>query len=382
VTEDAPLACVLGEIDLVHALGLAGIRSAVAAVPGDPALFSRHTTERIPWFHPSNEPQRMLGSLLDWGRRQEMRPVLFFNGDHDLLLVSRGRQELRRYFDFSIAEADLVEDLVDKQRFAELALRLDLPVPPSLTLDPATSSPDEVEIPYPLIVKPLMHRHEIWNPISGGAKALRVESRDQLNRWWPRLLDQGPIIAQTLIPGPESRIVSYHVFRNEDGETACEFSGRKIRTIPSEYGETTALEVTRDEEVLALGRELSDRLRLTGVAKFDLKRDEGGRLWLLEVNPRFNLWHHAGARAGANIPACVYAGLTGRPATTCSFRSGVTWCHPTQDLRQARAAGMGWVGWARWALACDAKWAVSLRDPWPFLRGVIARRIKNRFGAR
>ena len=38
-----------------------------------------------------------------------------------------------------------------------------------------------------------------------------------------------------------------------------------------------------------------------------------GRLHLLEVNPRFNLWHHPAAVAGVNLPALVHADLTGAP---------------------------------------------------------------------
>jgi len=50
--------------------------------------------------------------------------------------------------------------------------------------------------------------------------------------------------------------------------------------------------------VRRLGRELTERVGLRGFAKFDFKRDPDGRLWLLQVNPRFNLWHHVGADAG------------------------------------------------------------------------------------
>ena len=44
-------------------------------------------------------------------------------------------------------------------------------------------------------------------------------------------------------------------------------------------------------------------LGLRGVAKLDFKRTAAGELVLLEVNPRFNLWHLPGAVAGVNLPA-------------------------------------------------------------------------------
>jgi predicted ATP-grasp superfamily ATP-dependent carboligase len=320
----------------------------------------------------------MLGALISWGSVQTEKPVLFYNGDHDLRLVSEHREQLAKHFSFVVAETQLVEDLVDKERFARLAEKLDLPVPPSVTVDPASAGPGAVDMPFPLVIKPLQHRHETWNPMSGGAKAIQIHDRGSLEGLWPRLRDQGPVIAQTLIPGPESRIESYHAYVRDTGEIHSEFAGRKIRTLPLESGDTTALEITDEPDVMALGRALVARLRLTGVAKFDLKRAPDGRLWLLEVNPRFNLWHHAGAVAGTNIPHAVFADLTGAPPPPSTLRPGVTWCHPTHDLRAARAAGIGIGEWMRFVRRCDARWGMSWADPMPFVRGVLVRRLVSK----
>jgi D-aspartate ligase len=380
-SNDMPPACVMGEIDLVRALGRARIPCAVAAVPGDPALYSRYAREAIPWFDPWDEAPRMLDSLLEWARRQEQRPVLFYNGDHDLLLVSRNRKSLSDVFDFVIGRADLVEDLVDKERFRSLADRAGLPVPRSLPFDASASSPSDLDLPYPIVVKPATRRDEIWSPVSGGSKAVRIEGSSALNRLWPQLPNQGRMIAQSLVEGDENRIESYHVFVDDSGEILCEFTGRKIRTLPSRFGDTTSLEITDEDDVARLGRELVGRMDLSAVAKFDFKRDEEGRLWLLEVNPRFNLWHNAGAVAGANIPAAVHRYLTGTEGSErCRAKAGITWCHPTRDLKAARAAGIPLRSWARWASRTDTKWGMSARDPMPFVRGVLIRRLKKKIG--
>ena len=50
-----------------------------------------------------------------------------------------------------------------------------------------------------------------------------------------------------------------------------------------------------------------ERLAFVGVVKLDYKRDpRTGRFYLLEVNPRFNLWNHLGAAAGVNLPLLAY----------------------------------------------------------------------------
>jgi len=121
------------------------------------------------------------------------------------------------------------------------------------------------------------------------------------------------VLAQELVPGPETRIESYHVYVDRSGTIAGEFTGRKIRTLPATCGHSTALEISDAADVRAEGRALAEKLDLRGVAKFDFKRGPDGRLHLLEINPRFNLWHHLGAAAGVNLPAMVYADLTGLP---------------------------------------------------------------------
>src|SRR5262249_40000176 len=64
-----------------------------------------------------------------------------------------------------------------------------------------------------------------------------------------------------------------------------------------------------------------------------------GNLRLLEINPRFTLWHHAGALAGVNIPALVYADLTGSPRPAPSrLKVGLRWCRPEEDFQAAREA--------------------------------------------
>jgi D-aspartate ligase len=99
-------------------------------------------------------------------------------------------------------------------------------------------------------------------------------------------------------------------------------------------------------------------------------------LRLLEVNPRFNLWHHPGALAGVNIPALVYADLAGlpRPAATAA-KAGVRWCRPWRDFPAARAAGMPLTAWMSWMGGCEAKSTLTLDDPLPFMRSTLFRLV-------
>jgi predicted ATP-grasp superfamily ATP-dependent carboligase len=375
VTAARPLACVIGSMDLVRPLGLAGIACAVVVEPGDVAAHSRFTRAVIPLADPTREPDVLLERLLRHAGRQPEPPVLYYGQDADLLFISRHRDRLRQGFRFVIADAELVEALVDKGRFGELARRLDLPVPASVNLDAAAVSAPDLPLRYPLVVKPVARGRGNWVAVGHGAKALRVESPGELRALWPRLArERLEVLVQELISGPETRMESYHVYVDGTGAVAAEFTGRKIRTHPRTYGETTALEITAERDVAELGRELTRRLDLRGVAKLDFKRDPAGGLHLLEVNPRFNLWHHAGARAGVNIPALVYGDLTGRPRPRPQVaRAGVRWVYHVHDARAARRQGVTLRRWLPWALRAEAKAIVALDDPLPLVMGGIGR---------
>jgi len=352
----------------------------VAAQPGDPARYSRFARVVLDWADAWDRPEALLESLERFGAAQATPPVLFYEEDRELLVVSRNRERLRRHYRFVVPAAELVEDLVDKGRFQALAQRLDLPVPAARVLDPC-ADPVPLDLPFPVVLKPLVRRGDRWTPIAGGAKALQIDSPVTLASLWPRLAEAGiPVLLQQLIAGPETSIESYHVYVDEPGNTVGEFTGRKIRTWPTSHGDSTALVTTDAPDVMALGRDLVRRLDLRGVAKFDFKRAPDGRLYLLEVNPRFTLWHHLGARAGVNVPALVYADLVGEPrAPTRHARAGVHWCKPWDDVAAARAAGISFLRWLPWALRCEAMRVVAWDDPMPFVRGTLWRIMSRVF---
>ena len=86
--------------------------------------------------------------------------------------------------------------------------------------------------------------------------------------------------------------------------------------------------------------------------KIDLKRHAGtGRLVLLEVHPRFNLWHRLGAASGVNLPLIAWRDLSGTPPEpTASYRTGVRWVSFGDDARTfvrdyAPAGDLSWRQW-------------------------------------
>lgn len=374
----AALALVIGDIDLVRALGLSGIASVFAGASDASARFSCHVQAQLPCV--DNE-EELVATLLRFARAQPEPPVLYPQTDAALLVAAHHREQLGTAFRFALADTPLIDALVDKDRFQALAEQRGLPVPTGqrLTTDGDQAPPPTLEVGFPVIVKPVIRTHE-WTTVAKGGKALQVRGPADWAALWPRLATwRSDVVVQQLVPGPVTALESYHAYVDDRGAIAGEFTGRKIRTYPALHGYSTAVEVVELPDVAALGRDVLARLELRGVAKADFKRDENGRLHLLEVNPRFNLWHHPAAVAGVNLPALVHADLTGtrRPAGTRATRR-VTWCTPLTDLRAAHADGMSSLHWLRWARHCDVLSSLSRDDPLPFVRGTLASAVRRR----
>ena len=370
------LALVMGDVDLVRALGLAGIASAFVGSADAPARFSRHVETSLPW----DNDDEVVESLLRFAHGQPEPPVLYPQTDAALVLASRRRDELSPAFRLMLADSALVDQLVDKHRFQALAERCGLPVPPAHRLPVGNGGgPPALDVAFPLVVKPLIRTGD-WGSVGNGGKALHVGGPEEWPAVWSRLASwHSEVVVQQLVAGPESSLESYHAYVDERGDIAGEFTGRKIRTFPVRYGFSTAVEVVELPDVAALGRDVLAALGLRGVAKADFKRDARGQLHLLEVNPRFNLWHHPAAVAGVNLPALVHADLTGRPRPPGRRPTRrVTWCTPLTDLRAAVANGMSPLRWVGFARRCDAMSGLSRDDPLPFLRGTLTSAVARR----
>jgi len=377
------VACVMGDMDLLQPIASAGIACAVVAQPGVPSLYSRHARAHLAWDDFSQNSRELLDAMLRFGKAQSERPVLFYEEDAQLIFISRMRERLAEAFRFVIADTALIDDVIDKARFSALAEHLGLPVPAARQFHPVAVEPGDLDLRFPVIIKPLT-RLERWSDTFGLRKALDAPDAESLRALWPQLLDVGTdFLVQELIPGTEAQIESYHCYVDQRGSTAGEFTGRKIRTFPLSYGHSTALEITDTADVQKLGRNIVERLGLSGVAKLDFKRDQAGKLHLLEVNPRFTLWHHLAATAGLNIPALVYADLTGIPRPrSARAKPGVRWCRAWKDLSAARASGIPLTQWLSWTLRCEAKSALSWNDPMPVLRSTLHRLLAQRAGSR
>ncbi|HEV7477643.1 MAG TPA: hypothetical protein VGO02_07895 [Burkholderiales bacterium] len=381
----------LGGLDIVRALGLAGIPVIIASSQRrTPSMASRYCAGSIelpPISERNNVIETLAGAGRDLAVKHGARIPLFYDNDDRLALVQDYREALAPHFALLLNEPALGNALLDKTAFQDLAERAGLPVPRRLGWEARAAESG------PGLAKP--KTRTAWDgsavrlQLFGGAGKARVFGSGREARANPLAAQLAAQLAfQEYVPGGDEAIWSFHGFAAPGGEVLAGFVGRKIRTYPAFTGDSSYVRLAREPELEALGRGIAARLGLAGIFKMDFKRSSAsGRCYLLEINTRFNLWHHVGARNGVNLPRIAYEFLTlhKRPeqmdAATRYRWLALRYDLPAyRELRERRALNL-----AGWLLSLAYMPKVyelfSWSDPLPFarywttrLRAALARR--------
>lgn len=94
------------------------------------------------------------------------------------------------------------------------------------------------------------------------------------------------------------------------GEVLAGLSVEVLQT-DVETGPATVVQVVDNEEMEHAAARIARRLNLCGFCGFDFMRDEGGRMYLLELNGRITQICHLALSDAADMPGALYAQLAG-----------------------------------------------------------------------
>jgi predicted ATP-grasp superfamily ATP-dependent carboligase len=393
-------AVVCGDLNMLRCLAGRGIDLCVVAWDPDEVTLRSRYCEDGRLISPPTTGERAVEDLERVGNELGGRPVLYYGNDAMLLLISRYRERLSRCFRFRMPGAELVDDTVDKARFATLAEAHGLPVPRTLT-HAEELSPEELleRVGLPCLLKPSSHTRWHAARAARGAppmKALRAETESELVVAHEELRTYSDsFVAQQWIRGGDERILSYHAYLDAASQPLGEYCGKKIRTYPRDAGVSTYLELVREPRLLELGRAIAQQLSLVGPLKLDFKVDsETDVPYLLEVNARFTLWNRLGAACGVNLPLIAYRDLMGqRCECPRDYRTDIRWLSFSNDFRTFLRDYLptGELSWSEWLGSYRGPKVYDVfawNDPVPFgasllqyPKALAARLAKSRHGA-
>jgi D-aspartate ligase len=378
-------AVIWGDMNLLRAsVGVQAPKVVLSTDPKDITFRSRYCWQKKVIANPLLEPAAAVRGLIELGETFLEKPVLFYDNDLMLLLISRNREQLSKYYRFLMPEPKMVESLVDKVRFTRLAETAQLPVARTITsLQAKTAEEALKQLRLPCVLKPNLRigwfESQAIQDQKKPQKVLRANDPDEFFRLYNKIKQFcDDFVMQEYIPGGDNCIYSFHAYYNKHSEPLAFFVGRKIRTYPKDIGMSTCLELAKEPEVVRLGLDILKKLNFVGPVKLDFKKDATtNQFHLMEINARFTLWSYLGAVCGINLLKVAYADFVGEQCQLQNnYRTGVKWLSFGNDLRSfiRDYHKSGDLSWARWLLSYKGKKiydVFSWSDPYPFIISMI-----------
>ena len=299
--------CAGQRVDIVGAFRRAGAMTVAADVnPLAPALYHADRYELVPRV---GDPD-YVPALRRIVAAQDVRLVVPLT-DLDQVTLARARAELGALV--LLPEAETVARLGDKYLAHLLFEERGLSSPP-------TWLPDEVprDVAFPVLVKARIG--------FGSRHIYRAANREELDFF----LRYTPVasLVQACLGGEE---FSVDVF--------CDLDGRCLNAIPrtmieSKGGESIKGMTIRDERLIELARDVSEKLALVGPANIQCFREPDGSHYVTDINPRFGGGFPLPLAAGGGYPELALALARGeRPEPRLGeFREGIVMTRFFSDL--------------------------------------------------
>jgi D-aspartate ligase len=296
--------------------------------------------------------------------------VLLPCNDDGLELVVRHRAMLEDLGYLPIeANDDVLAAMLDKERTYELARRIGIQTPATVTLqagDDLAAIADQLE--YPCAIKPL-HSNLFARHFGDRNKLLVARDPGELKQGWARMNELGlEAMVTEIVPGGDDRLLSYCGYLDERGELLTEFTFRKIRQFPPRFGLGCYVVSDWNPEVADAGLRFLRGIGLRGLFHVEFKRDSrDDQLKLIECNHRFTVEL---VFSPTNLPLLTYNRLLGRPLPSPGpYRAGKRLWNPVEDTRAARSyrrqGELSWAQWLRSLLHLQQFHAFRWDDPLP-----------------
>lgn len=309
--------------------------------------------------------------LIDIARNAGGPLALFPCGDRTVRHVCRHRSRLEPFYRMLLPDSDLVESLINKDRFADLARRNGALVPSHAVVSPEPGAAAAGRLRFPLIAKPLNLAG--FDPVRSAFKAKLFNDAREWDHYFATWACAGRVLIQEHIPGEDSDIY-FHGGAWHDGHEICGFTGRKIRQQPRGHGSTVMASCERNDDVHNLARQFLREIRFTGLCDVEYKRDSrDGRYFLIEVNPRQGQWHRIGRLCGIDLIQAAYLTLSGIHHKWPEQLPGSSgyWSYQFQDVARLVddwRRGEASIGrWLRPYLSMPQDGVFNWRDPRPWL---------------
>lgn len=361
-------------LSVARSLGRAGLRVTVAETTDNrPVRSSCHVHSYVVLNDVDDaDIARQIVSLAGNGEK----PFLIATSDRFAMLVARFQGLLRQHYHFVTPAFEVIEAIIDKAALYETARAHGIPQPAfhvvasSSDIEPAVRA-----VPTPCYVKPALGYR--WRRFKHGKLERAATATDLRRILGESVAHNLVVIAQEIIPGPDSGIYSVFAYIDRSGRCIGSRTKRKLRQWPLNAGNGCCQEICEQPEVADLGLRLLALTGHRGPATVEFRRDErDGRFVLIEVNARTSACQELMTRSGLDAALIAYHDALGMPPPPVVPPLPARWVHLGDDFRAFRALRRaGQTTTLRWLASvakCRSFAYFALDDLAPFFATLLA----------
>lgn len=330
------------------------------------------------------DSKKLVDFLVNFGKSQAFKPVLFATSDLFLMPVIENKTILEEYFHIPVCDWEILRNLIKKEYLYSLSAELGIPCPKTKII---TSNADLNGVmdglSFPVIVKPSVNIN-FSNLL--GSKAFIVKDQAELDGLIASLLStnlcEEKLVFQEYIPGDTTSLYTITSYADQNFDIRAYSIGHKIRQFPPQTGTIISGKVTHVEAILNQAREFVKATRFYGISNIEFKKDlRDGSYKLMEINPRTGVWNLSVLRSGINLPLMAYNDILGHEVTEESNKTGeLVWMITPLDLyysiRGFKSKGfpefkISFREWCRSVKGKKVDACFVWYDPIPFIKGLI-----------
>lgn len=317
----------------------------------------------------------LVDSLLSFGRNLSTKAVLIPCKDMSVLLISRQREQLSRYYRFALPDADVVELLMNKLAFYPYAKAHGWTIPETHILhDHHDARYTAFNCSYPCSLKPPFktpewERHTVF-------KAFKINTPDQFLACYKRCSQWAtPLIVQKWVEGSDANHYACYAYFDCHSDPLVTFVSRSLRKWYPITGNTSLGQECRNDTVLSECIRLFKETRFYGMGYLEIKYDAlSGQPFIMEPNIGRPTGKSALADAsGVDLIYTMYCDIGGLslPTNRQQHYTGKKWVHLRHDLQAAlyywNRDQLTFMEWYKSFRGSKAYAVFSWKDPLPIL---------------
>lgn len=277
------------------------------------ASLSKYVSEKHITPHYANEPEAFLQYLIEYSKKQDVKPVLFPCADNYVEFIDKYLLELKDYYLIPQTQIGLYTQVMNKDTLAELAQKYDAPIPYTVhSSDKELIQKIEKYTSYPVLVKPVdspaftkVFRRKSF--VVNNEKEL-LETIDKCHA------SKVEVIIQQIIEGFDDHMYTYDAYLNQDSKVTHWVTCNKFRQWPINYGASSFTIQKYVPELHTLGAPFLEKMGYKGFAEIEFKKNErDGKYYVIEINVRTTTLNSMLEKSGVNFPYVQYMELTGHP---------------------------------------------------------------------